>query len=198
MSSFKDLVNKFDGILRQYNAKAYDSLLPALTDKETDDHLAAYSVDDKDVKCLYQWKAGIGNRDGWNMTEHGGLLTFDFVNRLRAKKFYYDPLLVPLIGDNGEDILLFNTNRGKHYGKVYLYSVPQLYIEHPVSYFDSLQTMVETFAAAYEQGAYQYDVGEDWLDIDDKKFSEIAAGYNKNSVFWTPHDEVMWKEWYEI
>ena len=198
MNKFKTLLNAFDTVLQKHNPVAYRGLLPPLTDEEIDVYLANFSIEDEDLRLLYQWKAGTRMPMDGQMTDYGGLLTFDFLNKLLSRKFYYDPLLLPLISENGEEMLLFNSKPGQHYGKIYLYSVPQLYIEHPVSYFDSLQSMIQTITAAYEQGAYIFDSRENWLDTDYDKFHKIAITLNKSSVFWTEHDEVMWEEWYEI
>jgi hypothetical protein len=190
METFKSLLQELDATLRQFNMPAYENLLPPLPDEEIDRNLKELGIEDEDVKALFQWKSGMRDEDGPLMMEFGGLITFDSIKSSIAFNKYYDPLLKPLISDNGEEMLLFNTKRGPHYGKLYLYSVLPLYIDYLVSYYDSLTAMVNTIIDGYKDEALVYDEERDWLDEDSRKFDKIAKNYNKNCVFWTDHDEV--------
>ena len=95
-------------------------------------------------------------------------------------------------------MLLFNTKLGKHYGKLYFYSVPYLYIDYPISYYDSLAAMIQTTIDAYKLKIYSYDDKEIWLYVDNQKFNELAKKNNGNSTYWTEHDTFREEEWYEI
>jgi len=198
MDSFETLLQKFDATLLRHNMAAYENLLPPLSDQEIDKGLKEIGIDDENVKALFQWKSGMENNRLCQMMDYGGLLSFDSIKYQISVNKYYDPRLVPLISDNGEEMLLFNTNPGPHYGKLYLFSVPQLYIDYPVSIYDSLPAMLETTIELYDTGAFKYDRAENWLDINFDEYYLITKKHNKDCVFWTEHDEVIWKDWYQI
>jgi hypothetical protein len=198
MEPFKMLLDKLDAALREYNPIAYENLRPPFPDAVIDKNLGELGISDENVKALFQWKGGMKYENGCRMMLFGGLLTFDSIKESIEFNEYYDPLLIPLISDNGEEMLLFNSKPGSHYGKLYFYSVPELYIEHPVSYYDSLNTMVQTTIKAYSKKAYEYNTDRNRLDIEGHKFDEIAKNYNKNCVYWTTYNPLKWEEWYEI
>ena len=198
MVTFTSLLQELDGTLRHYNMAAYENLLPPLPDTEIDKNLKELGIYDADLKALFQWKSGMRDEHGPLMMQHGGLITFDSIKSSIDFNEYYDPHLIPLISDNGEEMQLFNSKPGQHYGKLYLFSVPTLYIEHPVSYYDSLASMVKTTIVAYKEKAYEYDQESDWLDMNIDKFYAIAKRHNTHSVYWTIFNKLKWREWYEI
>jgi len=201
MQTFESLLDDLDHTLREYNMAAYENLLPPLPDAEIDENLMQLGIEDENVKSLFQWKGGVRDENGYFMMKYGVLLTFssikgsvEFNNAHEAK---YSSKLIPLISDNGEDMLLFNTNPGPHYGKLYLFSVPMLLIEEPVSYYDSLYSMVQTTIDAYKEKAYMHDDSA-MLDMDEDKFESIAKKYNKVSVYWKYIDSDLPDDYYEI
>ncbi len=198
MNTFKTLISKLDTVLRKYNLSEYEKLQLPLTDKEIDKSLQELGINDENIKALFQWKNGEKEDSYCQMTERGGLMSLDAVKESKLHYNFYDPFLIALITDNGEESLLFNTKPGLHYGKLYLFSVSQLYIDHPIGYFDSLEAMVKTIIEAYNKKALFYDKEEEFLEYDGPKFREIAKKINKKSAYWTNHDPLREEEWYEI
>jgi hypothetical protein len=197
MSSFESFILELDATLQQYNVATYQNLLPSLSDEEIDKGLQELGINDENIKSLFRWKSGIRDSKLSQMMDYGSLLKFDEIKYLISSNKYYDKCLVPLISENGEEILLFNTNPGPHYGKLYLFSVAQLYIEYPVSIYCSLSSMLETTIELYRTGGYQYDSKDNWLTIDFDKYDIVAKKLNTGCVYWTEHDEVI-PDWYEI
>ena len=197
MNSFESLILEFDATLQQYNMATYQNLLPPLSDEEMDKNLKELGINDENVKSLFQWKSGMRDSKLSQMMDYGSLLKFDDIKYLVSSNKYYDKHLVPLISENGEEIILFNTNPGPHYGKLYLFSVAQLYIDYPVSIYCSLPSMLETTVELYRTGGYQYDSKDNWLTIDFDKYNTVAQKLNTGCVYWTEHDEVI-PDWYEI
>jgi len=199
METFESLLVELDAVIRQYNPEAYRNLLPPLPAEIVEKELGNIGIYDKNVRLLFHWKSGMKDEGGPLFMEHGGLITFDSIKESNDFNQHYDPLLIPLISDNGEDMLMFNTNAGAHYGKMYLFSVPLLLVKHPISYYDSLTTMVKTTIEAYRERAYQYDEDDNGcLSINLDKFSPIARKYNPNSAYWTERKNKKWTEYYEI
>ncbi len=93
-----------------------------------------------------------------------------------------------MLFDNEEDCLLFNTNAGKDYGKLHLYSVPLLSIENPLPYFDSLSTMFETTILQYKKKALVYDIEEKFLHSNNDIGIEIYQSLNPLSDFYNNND----------
>ncbi|OIQ97454.1 hypothetical protein GALL_204640 [mine drainage metagenome] len=199
MKTFKSLLQELDTTLRNYNIVEYNKLQPPLPDKEIDKSLKDLGIIDENVKALFQWKNGEKEDSYCQMMECGGLLSLQEIKE--DKESYlsdcYASSFIPIISE-GEQKILFNNKSGSHYGKLYLYSVPCLYIDYPISYYDSLETMVTTIIEAYKKNAYAYNLESNWLDIDHEKFREIAKKNNKKSTYWKKHNPLAEEEWYEI
>jgi len=198
MDTIKLLLQELGDTLRQYNPAAYENLMPPFTNEEIDTNLKKIGIEDENVKKMFQWKSGIKNEHNYRMMQFGGLLTFNSIKESISLNDYFDHSLIPLISDDEGEMLLFNKNSGPHYGKLYLFSVGSLYINHPISYYDSLYSMMRTVIDAYKKNAYEYDKENDWLDINDYQLAEIAKNYNPNSAYWTDHNVLKWQEWYAV
>lgn len=198
MATIKSLLQEFGDTLRRYNPFEYEKLQPPLTDKEIDKSLIEIGISDENIKALFQWKNGEKEDSYCQMLSFGGLQSLEAIKQVRSTDRPYDSRLVEIISDNGEESLLFNTNPGPHYGKFYMYSVHRLYIDYPISYFDSLEAMLKTVIESYKKKAYLYDTQKNRLKILNDKFVSIAKKNNKNSAFWTNHNLLREEEWYEI
>jgi len=198
MTETKLLLAELDTVLRKYNIVEYTKLQPPLPDEEIDKYFEEFGIEDEDLKALYQWKDGEQADSYSKLMKNGGIQSLQEVKKYLSFDKLYDTDLLEIISDNGEEALLFNKREGPHYGKLYFYSVPCLYIEHPISYFDSINAMLRTTIEAYKEGAYQYDDKARWLNIDRSKFATIAKKININSRYWTKHDPLREEDWYEI
>ena len=198
MQTFKSLLEELDATLKKYNMQEYEKLQSPLPTKEIDEYLKEIGINDEKVKALFQWKNGEKEDSYCQMMEYGGLQSLELIKERVMTNKTYDPSLIEIISDNGEESILFNNKIGSHYGKLYMYSVGQLYIGHPISYFDSLETMVKTIIEAYKTEAFKYDAENEWLNISFEKFASIAQKINKKSVYWKKHNRLKWEEWYEI
>lgn len=198
MTETKLLLAELDAVLQQYNMTEYLKLQPPLPDEEIDKYFEDFGIVDEDLKALYQWKNGEYVDSYSKLMDNGGIQSLQEIKNYLSFDKPYDSDLLEIISDNGEEALLFNKKKGPHYGKLYFYSVPCLYIEHPISYFDSIKAMLQTTIKAYKEGIYQYDNEDKWLNIDLKKFAVIAKKINRGSMYWTKHNPLREEDWYEI
>lgn len=198
MTDTRLLLKELDATLRNYNHIEYQKLQPPLPDEEIDNYFDKFGVIDKGLKALYQWKNGEKEDSYCQMMMYGGMQSLEAIEKSFLFDIPYDSFLLEIISDNGEERLLFNKKQGKHYGKLYMYSVPSLYIDFPISYFDSLDAMLRTTIEAYKNEAYIYDNERQWLNKDYHKYEAIAKSFNKNSAYWTNHNPLKQEEWYEI
>ncbi|MFL9483976.1 hypothetical protein ACI6Q2_14450 [Chitinophagaceae bacterium LWZ2-11] len=194
MEDFKHLLNELDEVLQKYNPDEYGKLQAPLPDDIINSKLQKAGINDDNVKAWFQWKNGEQEDTYAQIMECSGVLSLDDVEKY-SNGNRFNPLLKPLFSE-GDFMFLFNTNLGPHYGKLYFYSVACLYIDYPISYYDSMEDMVKTIIEAYRVGAYKYE--NDWLDVEESQFNNIAKSYNKNSVYWRSHNPLKWQEWYEI
>lgn len=187
MNSFKSLLAKFDSTLQKYNPVNYKKLQDPLTEKEIDQYLKRLGVDDQNFKLLYSWKNGVDNEDGVQEEDQ----IFNFGSLVSLQYLFKNPELnqwekkfISIVSDGSGQAILFNNEKGQDYGKLYMYSVPLLFIRKPISFYDSIESMIETTIQAYEQKVFVYDKQEDFLDINFEKFFEIATEMNPNSEYW--------------
>jgi len=199
MKNIDTLISELDEILKIYNSIEYHKLQSPLNSDVLHFYFNKLNIENKSFESLYKWKNGEKENEYCQMMQYGGLLSLE--ESIKLKENYLEGcvenIFIPIISD-GEQILLFNNNRSKNYGRIYLYSVPLLYIEKPISCFDSLETMIITIVESYKEKAYIYDEKERWLNIDSEKIKLIAKKNNKKSAYWKEHDPLYWEDWYEI
>jgi hypothetical protein len=191
MNPFQSLLQRWDNTLRKYNPKFYEELYPPLPAEEISSKLNALGCNDEDLKAWFGWKNGIDpdkDPDIECMIFYFGAmpLSLDAVSGI-AGAYHEDKMwsdsFIPLATEAGSLYLLFNTEAGDDYGKIYLYSVSLLVID-PVSYYDSIAAMIETTILEYEQGVLVYDPEEDWLNEDNAAHHDIARSINTHSDYW--------------
>ena len=192
MGKFKMLLEEFDNVLKEFNQFNYNQLQPPLADKEIERYLKSIDIEDEDVFSLYKWKNGIANGTGNSMIFKFETTMLSLENVVKFKNSNNLEIENPngfiMLFDNEEDCFLFNTNRGKDYGKLHLYSVPLLSIENPLPYFDSLSTMFETTILQYKKKALVYNIEEKFLDSNNDIGIEIYQSLNPLSDFYNNDD----------
>jgi hypothetical protein len=192
MNSFKLLINRFDSILRNHNLPNYIKLYEPLSLKEIDHYFKSLNIDNEYLHNLFEWKNGYDPDQNVNMLcrimDFGTLLSLEYISEsvnINSKDRLWDTSFIPLITDSTGQYIMFNNKQGTDYGKLHLLSSSLLFAEEPISYYDSVYTMIETTIEAYEKEVLKYDHNKDWLNMDVKKFYEIAQKINKNSKYWT-------------
>lgn len=199
MSIIKQLL-KFDKELQLRNNTEYNKLQPPLPKIEVKEYLQQIALDKTDFLDIYSWKNGAQIQDNCRIINYGVFLPIELLvnNELDEDNPYYDRDLITIV-DDAEEKLLFNSKRHSlHFGKIYLFSVPLLYIDFPISIYDSLAAMVETDTLAYEMGIYRYDFERKFLHYNYNKYEKIAKEINKESMFWKDHDPLREEDWYEL
>jgi len=192
MRKMNRLISNLDSVLKEKNLSNYEKLSPPLQESEINDLLNRLNVNSNDFKMLYEWKNGfdpdekvIGACQIFNLDT---MLPLNWILkkvRINETNPIWDDSFIPLITDSTGQFLLFNNRVGNNYGKIHLYSVSLFFIEEPISYYDSIASMIETTIEAYNAGALKYDSDEEWLDEDTMKFNQIARKINDNSNYWS-------------
>lgn len=194
MNLFQTLIMQFDKILKDDNPIEYAKLQYPLKVDEVEDAMNKLGIYDMDFRNLYLWKNGEADDSFCQLIECGGPLSLKNISSIVNELSYpYDSSLIPFISE-GEEMLLFNTKRGDHYGKIYFFSVPQLYIDFPISYYDSIHSMIETTMAAYKEKIYVYDFSKNMLTYDFEKLHNHIQKNNPRSAYWIHHDPLSFKD----
>jgi hypothetical protein len=191
MSTFENLLQKWDKTLRKYNPRCYEMLYSPLSPDQIGLKLIDNGCTDENMKAWFGWKNGIDpdkDPDIDCMIFYFGVMPMSLDALTDTSRAYlddqiWDASFIPLATDRTGLYLLFNNKPGEDYGKIYLYSVSLLFTE-PVSYYDSLSAMLETAILDYEQQALVYDPKKNWLNEDHKKHREIAKRVNIHSDYW--------------
>ena len=105
------------------------------------------------------------------------------INYYSDGEVWPDDSYIPLINDGCGSFIMFNNKPGIDYGKLCLHS-PSLSFVEPITYYDSVYTMIETTIEAYKQNVFVYDSPNDFVDQDIDRFHEIGKEFNKNSKYW--------------
>ncbi len=197
MQTFKALISELDSVLKTYNPVEYKKLQPPLPDDCVNKYLNEINITDQCFKALFQWKNGEEDSSYCQMTSDGGLQSLETIMQSKMFDKPYADSFIEVLSDNGEQSVLFNNRPGKHYGQLYFYSIG-LYMKYPISYYDSLETMIQTIIKAYTTGAYEYNNEKQFLNVNFDSFSLIAKQFNKSSIFWKAHNPLKWEDWYDI
>lgn len=192
MKQLQSLLKEFDDILKKYNPVNYEMLQNPLSKKEITEYLKKIEIDDRNFELLFEWKNGFNLKGSSNkrlqLFDFGAMLPLDSIlkskmedNDLWNKKF------LPLISSGEGSFILFNKKNGKDYGKLHLHSVGFSFLDaldEPISYYDSIYTMIMTTMEAYKEGALIYNENENSLDEDVDAFNKLAKKYNTKADFW--------------
>lgn len=189
MNSFKVLLKKFDSVVKKHNPVNYEKLQKPLYENTISDYLKGLDINDETFRLLFKWKNGFdfthGDDPRNQIFDFGALLSLERI--LKLEKLGLDiwkKTFVPIISSGDGDYILFNNKRGENYGKLHLYSAALLFIENPISYYDSIYTMIETTIEAYEKKILVYDPKNNWLNDNVKDFHTLAKRINKRSDYW--------------
>lgn len=190
---------EFDRELQENNHLEYQKLQPPLSEIEIRRHLRTVALDDTDLLDLYMWKNGARSEHSCRIIKEGVFLPLEeFVNNVQDDENDYDPALFTLVDDVEEKFLINAKRDSVHFGKIYLYSIPALYIDFPISIYDSGAALIETNTLAYKKGICKYDLSTRSMTCNNKRFKELAREINKQSMYWKEHDPLNEEEWYEI
>ena len=191
MDSINSLFAEFDDILKKYNTDNYRKLNSPLPGQKIDPYLKEFKISDSNFKLFYSWKNGNDlddiSRESCQIFNFGSLVSLDSVSKfIKRSDLYWDHFFIPIIATGDGDYLLYNNNEKEDdYGRLHLFSPSLLFIEEPISYYDSIFAMLKTTTEAYKQSALSYNSMENWLDINIDKYYEIAKRINIDSKYWT-------------
>ncbi len=191
MTLLEEMLQKLDNVLVKYNLPNYKKLYDPLATSEIDVYMQELGIINEDLRKLFTWKNGYDPNQNVNILcqifEIGTLLTLGFIQKKininQTSIHLWNNAFVPIITDSTGQFILFNNQKGEDYGKLFLYSASLLFVK-PVSCYDSILAMIKTTIEAYEQGALFYDVKEDWVNSDMRKYYQIASKNNRGSKLW--------------
>lgn len=200
MSIAKHLV-EFEEQLRKFNPIEYNKLQDPISDVDIEKYLQEIIFDHPEILALYHWKNGAKPNDDCRIMIFGAFLPLENLvqkHKLDRDNSPYDKDLIVIVDDIEEKLLINSKNSSSHFGKIYLYSVPSLYIDFPISIYDSLDTMIETNIVAYKKKIFIYNYQNATFNYDFSQYSKIAKELNRESMFWRDHDPLREEDWYAI
>ena len=192
MSHITLQLNKLDAVLKEPNPVHYACLYPPLPVKERDSKLGELGIDEGNLNFLFAWKNGFSPRENPGVRcmifyFRSFLLSLDAMKEHKIaldELSLWDGWFIPLLADMTGNYILFNNKPGKNFGKLHLFSASLLYVDKPISFYDSIPAMIETTIVSYEQGVFTYEPTVDRLYEDIGRFTEIARKINVNSEYW--------------
>ncbi|HTJ11439.1 MAG TPA: SMI1/KNR4 family protein [Dinghuibacter sp.] len=186
MNDISNILGEFDSVLRKYNRTNYDRLEMPLPADKVESTMYAWRVKNDEFRQLFLWKNGNDPRkdsERCELHDYGSFLSMEYIIEIRERKHKWSGDFIPIGMDDEGQALLFNNEPGKDYGKIHLYSVPEFYIERPISIFDSIGTMLRTYTEAYKQGLFVLDEEINFIDIEDG-YEGFGESMNPNSQYW--------------
>jgi hypothetical protein len=143
---------------------------------------------------LYQWHNGTAEMK----TENSNLWLFPggiFLPIDKALEIYqyhtisnntWDKTLFPIFADGGGDFYLINmSSQSPNHGRIYYFSFNAFDFDQIISYFDSVQSTIETIIEWYQQKAFILNYfGDPVVTFDSEKQLHIALKNNPNSDYW--------------
>lgn len=198
MNTFKKLLIEFDEVLRHYNLPNYSKLKPPLPINDIDAYFAELNIRNEELHMLYEWKNGVSlSKGSCEILKFGCFISLEsIVNNTNfftnetvpaieeySETKFWKSAFIPLTENYDDAILFFNNNPGIDNGKIFLFS-PSLMFVDPISYYDSVYSMIETTNECYKQGIFIYDPINDFLDVNIDRYFELATSININSDYW--------------
>ena len=177
-------------ILLEYNKVNYKKLLKNVSSKEVDYYLNLLQVENPEFKLLVEHIGGNSINEiienECQIFQFGSILSLEeMVEHTNMIEPLWIKTFIPMVANGDGEYLLFNNDIGeKNFGKLHLYSPSLLFVNDPISYYDSIFCMILTTIQAYKKGFLKYDVDEDWLDHDMDGLFQIAKNINKDSDYW--------------
>lgn len=184
----KDTLLKFESELRSIGAPVLKYFNDGLSrEKIIDIFDEIHLKPTEDVIELFEWKNGTLYEDiptgKINFGENGCLLPledlrrtylFAMIDKIYPKTFF--PILT------SDDFLINLDESSKDYKKIFIYC-PGLLILKPITCFNSLPRMFETFAEGFRQKVLWYGKDE-YFTYDYKKYFALVREMNPNSRYW--------------
>jgi hypothetical protein len=189
VKQIENTIIEFDLCLKKHNEQNYLNLYAPLSEKEVSNFMSLIGLENMEFKSLYLWKDGFDFNNDQDKTcqifGSGTFLSLDVIKKnINIARDLWGNSFIPLISDNSGDFLLLNNKTGKNYGKLHLFSPSLLFADDPISYYDSIESMIKTTICCYEQGILSFDPGKEWLKFDIRKHFEIAPKFNPKSKYW--------------
>ena len=193
MGELNNILVEFDRCLSRYCAAMHQRLGRPLDSSVVANLLNKENINDDLLTEYYGWRNGIA----YDLTKPTNAFQFCSFGVMPTLEFAYDTFVsytedgdwerafFPIVASYGGEFLLFNHDRkDEEYGKIFLYSIPLLSISPPISYFDSLSAMLESFIQCYEKKAFEYDSDNFSFSVDIDKYFDIVSTLNPNSQYW--------------
>lgn len=193
MPDIKDLIDDLDNTLRSMNLQNYNKLYAPLPYAQVGEMMSSVGWNMEEAKSLYQWKNGFDLDDRsvkfCSLFLHGTFFSLESIVRKKRiqdgdKDNNWTEDFIPFAGDISGAQLLFNNTPGDDYGRIHLYSASELYIDEPISIYDSIGSMLRTTVEAYKRGISSFEPGNVLIEVDFDKLTELGGDLNKKSDYW--------------
>lgn len=187
-------IELFESTLRKHALFLWSKLNPALNNDEIDSFMRKIGIEDDIISAFYRWKNGVSYNINeptllYEFCSFGVMLPLEFISQIcipEDEYYEWEPHFFPIIGNYQGDYLLYNSDKNSStYGMLHLYSAALLLVDEKITYYDSIETMVQSIIDCFESGAYRYNATNlEGLTIDDEKAIEINKKNNPLSEYW--------------
>jgi len=178
------------GLKRLGRTATIQMLQPGLPASECYKTLETLELDASgDLATIYAWHNGTSTTDGVVLDDLHLFPGFYFLSLQEAVANYvafkgddrWDPSWLPVFGNGGGDFFVVVCDRDlKEWGQVVHFRIDES--EHPLE-FASIEAMLATVAAAYEEGVYYVD-DRGYLEMDDYSYIALATRMNGDAGYW--------------
>ena len=189
----KSRIEKLNKCLYEYCQPLSLRLLSPLDKDRIKFFFEQWQIDDENLSEIFLWKDGIPYDESlptysFNFTGFGVIPPLEEINKIikiESSNPYWRKTLFPLVTSFAGDFLLYETDKSSDvYGQIFLYSPNLGYVDYQVSYFDSVNSMIDTIVENFEKKVFVYNPIEMSLDIDFTLHFEISKVLNPNSEYW--------------
>ncbi|MBV7531760.1 hypothetical protein [Chitinophaga sp. sic0106] len=190
-----NIYEKLDETLKHKARFTYIKLQDPKQESDIIQTFVSAGVEDKFALSLlvemYSWKDGIEYQSNehtnlYNYSGRGVLLPLRFIKSLydSGGKDYWEHGVVPIIGNYKGEYLFLDTNiESDTYTMILLYSKSAMSLSPMLTYYDSIESMLETNIKCFEEKIFNYVDGVG-LIVDVERMFEISKEINPKSEFW--------------
>jgi hypothetical protein len=172
----------------------YDHYDNPLDDNEIQLLMKQLGIDNEDYFYLYKWKNGIAVEKQDYSVENRIIMPGNFVSLRDAveldeensrEDFWEKKSLKPIMANyEGEHLLIETDKTSKYYNFIYFYSANFSYSVTPILYFESIEKMLLSIMALFNEKAQWFDIDSKRLKIDYNDENPICHKLNPQIEHW--------------
>jgi hypothetical protein len=184
------LVDKLESALNACGSPLPKLLEKGLSLNEIEFHINKVNLKlPNEVVELYSWRNGTkgetNNEQLFTLGEFFSLQEAIETYKYFVENNYWKKSLFPLFGAGNSEFFLIDCEAtSNQYKMILFFSLTNYVAQQPLSYFDSLFTLISTVTDCYNSKAYSFDNGNFFVVKDPSKELEICKKHNPRSDYW--------------